>query len=159
MSDDQWHTDGAAAIAVYLSGRDLVDRSGLPIEDDSFYLALNATAEDMRFRLPDGWLGGSWEIVFDTARSAPFEPRTSVASSAPRNRSTSRATRCCWLAMSSPAAGTRADRTLVLRTGSHRTWAWGRLRARNRSTRSGRRLQESHGPERGAVDGRTRWRP
>jgi isoamylase len=74
MSDDDWHTDDAAAIAVYLSGEHLVDGNGGPVVDDSFYLALNATAEPMTFQLPDSWLGASWTTVFDTAAQDPFEP-------------------------------------------------------------------------------------
>ncbi|MEA2026229.1 MAG: glycogen debranching enzyme, partial [Chloroflexota bacterium] len=79
MQDDEWHTDGAAAIAVYLSGEHLVDREGEPVEDDSFYLALNATAADLPFRLPGTWLGGAWACVFDTAAAHPFDARTGEA--------------------------------------------------------------------------------
>jgi glycogen operon protein len=75
MKDANWHTEGAAAIAVYLSGQHLVDDDSHGLEDDSFYLALNATAEDMHFRLPDGWLGGAWRCVLDTAAAHPFEAR------------------------------------------------------------------------------------
>jgi pullulanase/glycogen debranching enzyme len=75
MRDDEWHIDGAAAIAVYLSGENLVDVNGGAIRDDSFYLALNATAQDMTFTLPDGWLGGTWACEFDTAAPRPFEAR------------------------------------------------------------------------------------
>ncbi len=75
MTDDQWHTEGAAAIAVYLSGRHLHDEQGRPMEDDSFYLALNATADPLVFTLPDGWLGGAWRPVLDTAVPRPFETR------------------------------------------------------------------------------------
>ncbi len=75
MDDGQWHTDAAATIAVYLSGLNLVDADGRPIEDDSFYLALNASDDDVTLRLPDGWLGGAWECVFDTAAEQPFEAR------------------------------------------------------------------------------------
>ena len=75
MADADWHTDDAAAIAVYLSGEHLRDRDGQAITDDSFYLALNATAAPMTFSLPDGWLGGTWGCVFDTASERPFEAR------------------------------------------------------------------------------------
>jgi glycogen operon protein len=73
MADGDWHTDTAAAIAVYLSGEHLVDRDGRPVPGDSFYLALNATLASMTFQLPDGWLGAHWSVVFDTAREKPFE--------------------------------------------------------------------------------------
>ncbi len=72
MQDDDWHTESAAAIAVYLSGRHLEDEQGRPLEDDSFYLALNATAEAVDFRLPDGWLGHGWQWILDTAAPQPF---------------------------------------------------------------------------------------
>jgi len=75
MGDDEWHIDSAAAIAVYLSGEHLVDLNGRATNDDSFYLALNATAQDMTFTLPDGWLGGTWACEFDTASLRPFEAR------------------------------------------------------------------------------------
>ncbi len=85
MTDEQWHIDTAAAIAVYLSGQQLVDGQGHPIDDESFYLALNATAADMPFQLPGDWLGGAWEYVFDTAAERPFDsPHVEVWSSAAR---------------------------------------------------------------------------
>jgi glycogen operon protein len=73
MGDDEWHTEGAGAIALYLSGQRLHDAQGRPVEDDSFYLALNATAQAVAFRLPDRRLGDSWRFVFDTAAARPFE--------------------------------------------------------------------------------------
>ena len=72
MQDDDWHTEGAAAIAVYLSGQHLEDEQGGAVEDDSFYLTLNATADAVDFRLPDGLLGGRWQWVLDTAAPEPF---------------------------------------------------------------------------------------
>jgi hypothetical protein len=30
----------------------------------------------MVFTLPDGWLGGTWECVLDTAAERPFEARS-----------------------------------------------------------------------------------
>jgi len=78
MSDGDWHTDGAAAIAVHLSGERLVDGHGQPSRDDSFYLALNATPDDITFARPD-WLGGAWECVLDTSASEPFEARPGEA--------------------------------------------------------------------------------
>jgi glycogen operon protein len=75
MLDHEWHTEDAGAIAVYLSGRHLVDERGLPLEDESFYVALNATPRDLVFRLPGAWLGGAWACVFDTAAAKPFDAR------------------------------------------------------------------------------------
>jgi hypothetical protein len=65
-------------MAVCLSGQHLLDHDGLPVEDDSFYLALNAGPEAMSFRLPDGWLGGAWACVLDTAADRPFDSRAGV---------------------------------------------------------------------------------
>jgi isoamylase len=78
MGDGDWHTDGAAAIAVYLSGERLVDGHGQPRNDDSFYLALNATPDDITFTRPD-WLGGAWECVLDTSATEPFGARPGEA--------------------------------------------------------------------------------
>ena len=75
MQAEHWHTDGAAAIAVYLSGRNLQDEQGRAITDDGFYVTLNATATPLDFTFPDGKLVGAWEPVFDTAAIHPFEAR------------------------------------------------------------------------------------
>jgi isoamylase len=75
MRDEQWHTDGPGAIAIYLSGRDLVDSVGEPFDDDAFYLAFNATDTALIFLLPNGWLGARWSLVLDTASRRPFETR------------------------------------------------------------------------------------
>jgi glycogen operon protein len=74
MRSEDWHTDGAAAIAIYLSGGHLVDADGLPTEDDSFYVCLNAGGTDLEFRLPDDGLAVSWERIMDTAAVDPFVP-------------------------------------------------------------------------------------
>ncbi len=74
MRGEEWHTDGATAIAVYLSGRHLVDADGRPIADDSFYLCLNAAGTDLEFRLPGEELGRGWATVLDTAATEPFGP-------------------------------------------------------------------------------------
>jgi glycogen operon protein len=79
MRDDQWHTDGAGAIGVRLSGEHLVDDAGQPIEDDAFYLALNATAETIAFRLPESAAGQPWSCVLDTGAVDPFEARNDAA--------------------------------------------------------------------------------
>jgi glycogen operon protein len=74
MRDDEWHTERAAAIAVYLSGQHLVDGDGQPITDDAFYLCLNARDGDLEFVLPGEQLGARWERVLDTAAVEPFGP-------------------------------------------------------------------------------------
>jgi glycogen operon protein len=74
MRDEEWHTDAPAAIAVYLSGRHLVDTDGRPIVDESSYLCLNAGGTDLEFRLPGEELGRGWATVLDTAATEPFGP-------------------------------------------------------------------------------------
>jgi glycogen operon protein len=74
MTDHDWHSDQAAAIAVYLDGRDLVDVDGLPVRDHAFYLGLNARASEIELRVPDARFGRRWETVLDTASEPPFEP-------------------------------------------------------------------------------------
>jgi isoamylase len=74
MRDDEWHADAPGAIAVYLSGRHLVDADGLAVADDSFYLCLNAGPTALSFRLPGEELASSWEPVLDTAAAEPFGP-------------------------------------------------------------------------------------
>jgi glycogen operon protein len=74
MSHQDWHSDQAAAIAVYLDGRDLVDIDGLPVRDDAFYLGLNARADDLDFHLPGARFGRRWEALLDTASEPAFQP-------------------------------------------------------------------------------------
>ena len=75
LRDDEWHTDAAGAIAVYLSGIHLTDAQGQLAPEDSFYIALNSTPEALAFTLPEGWLGGAWSCVFDTGATKPFGAR------------------------------------------------------------------------------------
>ena len=79
MPDHGWHTDGGAAIAVFISGQHLVDIEGKPLTDDSFYVCLNARALDLDFRVPGRHLGQRWGCVFDTALPDPFEHGHAVA--------------------------------------------------------------------------------
>jgi glycogen operon protein len=71
--DHEWHTDHAAAIAVFLSDHELVDLDGRPLLDDAFYLCLNARTEDIDFTIPREGLGGVWLRVLDTAATRPFD--------------------------------------------------------------------------------------
>jgi isoamylase len=74
MSDEQWDEGWSRALGVFLAGDDLgADGRGQRISDDSFYLMLNASGEDVPFRLPDGQLAQAWQAVLDTARPAISE--------------------------------------------------------------------------------------
>ncbi len=75
MGHDHWHDRIAAGLGVFLSGEGLVDVHGLPIADDSFYLAFNTGWEDLRFQVPDAGRAASWQVVLDTAAARPFPAR------------------------------------------------------------------------------------
>ncbi len=44
------------------------------MNDDSFYVCLNAGPGDLAFRLPGEELGTPWQRVLDTAAQRPFGP-------------------------------------------------------------------------------------
>jgi glycogen operon protein len=69
MSDDDWEQGFARSVAVFLNGQAIVepDPRGEPVRDDSFLLLFNASAESIRFTLPEAEYGASWQIVFDTS--------------------------------------------------------------------------------------------
>jgi isoamylase len=69
MTQPDWHTGYARAVAVYLNGDAITepDTRGQRVRDDSFLLLLNAHSESITFRLPDGGFGEHWEVALDTA--------------------------------------------------------------------------------------------
>jgi glycogen operon protein len=73
MTESDWHTGYAKAVAVYLNGDAITepDTRGQRVRDDSFLLLLNAHSESITFRLPDGTFGEHWEVVLDTAAEVP----------------------------------------------------------------------------------------
>jgi len=60
MTTDDWNTQWAKAIGMYLPGFALED------PDDDFYIAFNAHCEAVEFTMPRE-LGRSWRVVIDTA--------------------------------------------------------------------------------------------
>jgi glycogen operon protein len=52
-----------------------VGLDGEPVTDDTFYLTLNASPENRRFRLPQGPLGTGWRVVLDTSARPAFVKR------------------------------------------------------------------------------------
>jgi glycogen operon protein len=78
MTESDWHTGYARAVAVYLNGDAITepDTRGQRVRDDSFLLLLNAHSESITFRLPDESFGEHWEVSLDTATdlSAGREP-------------------------------------------------------------------------------------
>jgi isoamylase len=69
MTEADWHTGYARAVAVYLNGDAITepDSRGQRVRDDSFLLLLNAHSEPITFRLPDTSFGEHWEVSLDTA--------------------------------------------------------------------------------------------
>ncbi|UGQ13776.1 glycogen debranching protein GlgX [Yinghuangia sp. ASG 101] len=68
MTDADWREANAKSLAVFLNGQAISepDPRGQPIADDSFLLLLNASHEDLAFRIPPGH-GTEWTVVVDTA--------------------------------------------------------------------------------------------
>ena len=75
MGDDQWHDPLDHGIGVFISGEGLVDVDGLPISDDSFFLAINPSAESRGFTVPNGARAAAWQLSIDTAAEPPFPAR------------------------------------------------------------------------------------
>jgi isoamylase len=69
MTESDWHTGYARAVAVYLNGDAITepDTRGQRVRDDSFLLLLNAHSDPLTFRLPDKSFGEQWEVALDTA--------------------------------------------------------------------------------------------
>jgi isoamylase len=69
MTESDWHTGYARAVAVYLNGDAITepDTRGQRVRDDSFLLLFNAHSESIVFRLPEEGYGERWEIALDTA--------------------------------------------------------------------------------------------
>src|SRR5690606_35705619 len=67
MTDEDWESGHAASIGTFLNGEGIgqKDRRGRPIVDDSFLVVLNASPDDIEWKLP-GSLGDGWETLIDT---------------------------------------------------------------------------------------------
>jgi isoamylase len=71
MTQHEWESEHARALAVYLAGAGLaeVDSRGRPLADDDFVLLFNASAEPVEFRIPERLGAGRWLVVLDTAHA------------------------------------------------------------------------------------------
>jgi isoamylase len=69
MAPENWGEGFAPSVGVFLNGAAVgpVEPRGLPVEDDSFYVLLNAHHEGVTFTLPGPPWGRRWRRVFDTA--------------------------------------------------------------------------------------------
>ncbi len=75
MGDEHWHDPVEQGIGVYIAGTGLADVDGLPVEDDSFFLAFNPHPERRRFCVPAAGNGTTWQVCLDTAAAQPFPAR------------------------------------------------------------------------------------
>ncbi|CUU55802.1 glycogen operon protein [Parafrankia irregularis] len=72
MSDTDWESGTARSLGCYLNGHGIPDPNALgeAIVDDSFLLFFNAHHEPIRFVVPPGNFGTTWEIIVDTRSSS-----------------------------------------------------------------------------------------
>jgi glycogen operon protein len=68
MTDDDWRTPHAKAMAVFLNGDAITEPGpqGEPVRDDSFLVLLSAQGEPVRFALPEAKFGRRWSLVLNT---------------------------------------------------------------------------------------------
>ncbi|MGW2240407.1 glycogen debranching protein GlgX, partial [Streptomyces sp. NPDC001759] len=68
MTDDDWDTGFARSLMVHLNGKAITepDLRGLPVQDDSFLLLVNAHNQALTFAVP-AELGPWWAVEVDTA--------------------------------------------------------------------------------------------
>jgi isoamylase len=69
MNESAWHDGNARTIGMLLNGQviDERDQEGQALRDDMFFLMLNASDQDMSFRLPPGLENANWELLVDTS--------------------------------------------------------------------------------------------
>jgi glycogen operon protein len=69
MAQRDWQSPDFRELGVFLNGDEtgIVGSRGEPVADDSFVVLLNATPEDVSFRLPPRRFGIEWELALSTA--------------------------------------------------------------------------------------------
>ena len=74
MSDQEWDSDFARCLGVFLSGDALTehDHRGRPLRDENFLVMFNAHHDAVPFRLPAS-RRGRWQLLIDTADAAEGE--------------------------------------------------------------------------------------
>jgi glycogen operon protein len=72
MTDEQWGAPGVHAIGLRLAGDAIEERGDRnePIADDTLLMVLNASEDEVQFRLPNGGRA-EWELMMDTRRPDP----------------------------------------------------------------------------------------
>ena len=70
MTDEDWDSGFGRAVAMFLNGQGIPDRStrGERVVDDSFLLCFNAHDEAIEFLLPAQEWAPGWSVVLDTHR-------------------------------------------------------------------------------------------
>ena len=69
MVQADWDNEFARSLAIHLSGRAVgINDAGQTINDNDFYLALNAYHEPVTFRLPRNIGQRSWRCILDTSK-------------------------------------------------------------------------------------------
>ncbi len=68
FSEENWNSSWSKSLGVVLNGKTLnyTDEFGKPIEDDSFLLLVNASADGVEFKLPPPINGTPWGVVLRT---------------------------------------------------------------------------------------------
>jgi glycogen operon protein len=77
MQPHMWHESWRKSLGALLGGETgdrFVSLSGYPELDDTFFLLMNANAEDVQFTLPAAGEYRRWQIVFETVRPVPLAP-------------------------------------------------------------------------------------
>jgi len=80
MNDENWKTDFAKSLAVYLNGLGIhyTDNDGKPIRDEDFYIIFNAHEEPLQYKLPARKYGDQWIKILDTADCYVCETNTQI---------------------------------------------------------------------------------
>ncbi|MDP1708164.1 MAG: glycogen debranching protein GlgX [Gammaproteobacteria bacterium] len=75
MTDEEWQASYARSLGLYIAGEGVsdVDERGVPLEDDSFILLLNAHHDVVPFVVPGFKPDTGWLREFDTSRGAGLE--------------------------------------------------------------------------------------
>jgi glycogen operon protein len=68
FSDENWNANWNRSMAVMLNGKTLGvnDEDGVPVEDNSFLILINAYHEGVEFKLPPPPNGSPWKFVMNT---------------------------------------------------------------------------------------------
>ncbi len=71
MSEEQWNSSWVRCVGIRLGGGPIgdVDENGDPVTDDTFLVMLNASSNDVIFRLPTGDADRPWRVMIDTQRA------------------------------------------------------------------------------------------